>query len=57
VKSEFPVDLPRPRHLEDPELARAAGRILDGLRDEINRSLEVEYAEGVQPRVKPEDES
>jgi len=53
VKSEFPVDLPRPRHLEDPEVARAAGRILEGLREEINRSLEVEYNSGVKPRVKP----
>jgi NitT/TauT family transport system ATP-binding protein len=51
VKSEFPVDLPRPRHLEDPAVARAARQILDQLRDEINRSLEAEYAEGVKPHI------
>ncbi len=51
VKSEFHVDLPRPRHLEDPHVARAAREVLDELRDEINRSLEVEYNEGAKPRV------
>jgi NitT/TauT family transport system ATP-binding protein len=53
VKSEFPVELPRPRHLEDRDVARAARQILDELRDEINRSLEAEYAEGVKPRIEP----
>ncbi len=53
VKNEFPVELPRPRHLEDPAVARAARDILNELRDEINRSLEVEYNEGVKPRVEP----
>jgi NitT/TauT family transport system ATP-binding protein len=52
VKSEFPVELPRPRQLEDPTVARAAREILDELRDEINRSLEAEYNEGVKPHVK-----
>ncbi len=52
VKSEFPVTLARPRHLEDPTVARAAGQILEELREEINRSLEVEYTSGVKPRVK-----
>jgi NitT/TauT family transport system ATP-binding protein len=52
VKSEFPVELSRPRHLEDPTVARAAREILDELRDEINRSLEAEYNEGVKPHVK-----
>ena len=56
VKSEFPVDLPRPRHLEDVNVARAARAILDELREEINRSLEVEYHEGVRPHVKTEVE-
>jgi len=51
VKREFPVDLPRPRHLEDVDVARAARQILDELREEINRSLEVEYREGVKPHV------
>jgi NitT/TauT family transport system ATP-binding protein len=53
VKREFAVDLPRPRHLEDVDVARAARSILDELREEINRSLEVEYHDGVKPRVEP----
>jgi NitT/TauT family transport system ATP-binding protein len=44
VKEEFLVDLPRPRHLEEVEVARTAREILDSLRDEINKSLEAEYA-------------
>ena len=44
VKKEFVVDLPRPRHLEEVEVARTAREILDHLRDEINKSLEAEYA-------------
>src|ERR1017187_10492253 len=51
VKREFPVDLPRPRTLEDPNVARAASEILGELREEINRSLEVEYNLGVKPHV------
>jgi NitT/TauT family transport system ATP-binding protein len=43
VKKEFLVDLPRPRHLEEVEVARTAREILDHLRDEINKSLEAEY--------------
>ncbi len=57
VKSEFPVDLPRPRVLEDVHVARAAREILDQLREEINRSLEAEYNDGVKPRIKMEDDS
>src|SRR5437660_5621402 len=53
VKNEFPVDLPRPRSLEDPAVALAARGVLDELRDEINRSLEVEYNAGVKPRIEP----
>jgi NitT/TauT family transport system ATP-binding protein len=53
VKSEFPVQLPRPRHLEDPAVARTAREILDQLRDEINRSLEAEYNECVKPHAEP----
>lgn len=44
IKQEFVVDLPRPRHLEEVDVARAAREILDGLRDEINKSLEAEYS-------------
>ena len=53
VKSEFSVTLPRPRSLEDPEVALAAREVLDELREEINRSLEVEYNAGVKPRINP----
>jgi NitT/TauT family transport system ATP-binding protein len=53
VKNEFPVTLPRPRSLEDPEVALAAREVLDELREEINRSLEVEYRNGVKPRIEP----
>jgi NitT/TauT family transport system ATP-binding protein len=52
VKREFPVSLPRPRSLEDVHVAHAAREILDELREEINRSLEVEYNLGVKPHVK-----
>jgi NitT/TauT family transport system ATP-binding protein len=57
VKSEFPVELPRPRSLEDPEVALAARAVLDELREEINRSLEVEYNAGVKPRIRPGDQA
>jgi NitT/TauT family transport system ATP-binding protein len=43
VKQAFTIDLPRPRHLEQVDVARTAGEILDSLRDEINKSLEAEY--------------
>jgi len=45
VKREFEVELPRPRHLEEVDVARTAREILDNLRDEINKSLEAEYAD------------
>jgi NitT/TauT family transport system ATP-binding protein len=51
VKREFAVDLPRPRVLEDMQVAHAASEILGELREEINRSLEVEYNVGVKPHV------
>jgi NitT/TauT family transport system ATP-binding protein len=53
VKSEFPVDLPRPRSLEDPEVALAARAVLDELRDETNRSIEAEYRNGIKPHISP----
>jgi NitT/TauT family transport system ATP-binding protein len=43
VKCEFRVDLPRPRQIEDPGVALTARRILEDLREEINKSLEEEY--------------
>jgi NitT/TauT family transport system ATP-binding protein len=45
VKQEFSVDLPRPRHIEEADVARTARIILDCLREEINKSLEAEYAD------------
>jgi NitT/TauT family transport system ATP-binding protein len=45
VKEEFRVNLPRPRHMEHPDVTRMARTILDCLREEINKSLEVEYAD------------
>ena len=45
IKREYPVELPRPRHLEDVHVAGAAREILDDLRAEINKSLEVEYGD------------
>src|SRR5438128_4025178 len=45
VKQEFPIQLDRPRHIEETQVARTAREILDCLREEINKSLEVEYAD------------
>jgi NitT/TauT family transport system ATP-binding protein len=45
VKQEFSVNLPRPRHMEQADVARTAGDILSCLRDEINKSLQAEYAD------------
>jgi NitT/TauT family transport system ATP-binding protein len=45
VKQEFAVNLPRPRHMEQTDVAHTARAILDCLRDEINKSLEAEYAD------------
>jgi len=45
LKQEFSVNLPRPRHMEQTDVARTARDILDCLRDEINKSLEAEYAD------------
>jgi NitT/TauT family transport system ATP-binding protein len=53
VKSEFSIDLPRPRSLEDPQVALAARAVLEELREEINCSLEAEYKRGAKPRIAP----
>jgi NitT/TauT family transport system ATP-binding protein len=44
VKCEYAIDLPRPRQLEDIALASTAREILDDLREEIDKSLEEQYA-------------
>jgi NitT/TauT family transport system ATP-binding protein len=43
VKQEFLITLPRPRHLEDPELALTAREVLVQLKEEINKAVEAEY--------------
>jgi NitT/TauT family transport system ATP-binding protein len=43
IKREYRIDLPRPRHLEDVNVAGSAREILDDLREEINKSLAEEY--------------
>ncbi|MSO19843.1 MAG: ABC transporter ATP-binding protein [Acidobacteria bacterium] len=43
VKSAFFIELPRPRQLEDPELAVVARRLMAQLREEIDRSVREEY--------------
>jgi NitT/TauT family transport system ATP-binding protein len=43
VKHEYRIDLPRPRHLEDVQVAGSAREILNDLREEINKSIEEEY--------------
>ncbi len=43
IKREYTIDLARPRHLEDADVAATAKQILRDLREEINKSLEEEY--------------
>ncbi len=43
IKNQFYVQLPRPRHLEDPEVALRAREILAQLREEIHKAVEAEY--------------
>jgi NitT/TauT family transport system ATP-binding protein len=43
LKREYAIELPRPRHLEDTNVAKTAREILEDLREEINKSLEAEY--------------
>jgi NitT/TauT family transport system ATP-binding protein len=45
VKREYHVDLPRPRQLEDVNVAMCAREILDDLREEINKSLAEQYGD------------
>jgi NitT/TauT family transport system ATP-binding protein len=45
IKREYQIELPRPRHIEEAEVARTARDILGCLREEINKSLEREYAD------------
>ena len=44
IKSQFQVTLPRPRHVEDSDVAYMSKDILGQLREEIDRSFSAEYA-------------
>jgi NitT/TauT family transport system ATP-binding protein len=44
IKSQFTITLPRPRHLEDPDLALTAREVLSQLKEEINKAVEEEYS-------------
>jgi NitT/TauT family transport system ATP-binding protein len=43
IKSQFPIHLPRPRHLEDPALALVAREVLAQLKEEINKAVAEEF--------------
>jgi NitT/TauT family transport system ATP-binding protein len=43
IKSEFPIRLPRPRHIEDLDVARTAGQIAGHLREEIEKADRTAY--------------
>jgi NitT/TauT family transport system ATP-binding protein len=45
TKQEYSIRLPRPRHIEQTDVACAAREILDCLREEITRSRDAEYGE------------
>ena len=44
IKKEFEVELPRPRHVEDSDVASLSKEILGQLREEIDRSFNAEYS-------------
>ena len=44
IKSQFSIALPRPRHLEDPQLALTAREVLTQLKEEINKAVEEEFS-------------
>jgi NitT/TauT family transport system ATP-binding protein len=44
IKSQFQVSLPRPRHVEDSDVASLSKEILGQLREEIDRSFNAEYS-------------
>jgi NitT/TauT family transport system ATP-binding protein len=44
IKSQFEIALPRPRHVEDQDVAHLSKEILGQLREEIDRSVSAEYA-------------
>jgi NitT/TauT family transport system ATP-binding protein len=44
IKSQFQIRLPRPRHVEDADVAFLSKQILGELREEIDRSVRMEYS-------------
>jgi NitT/TauT family transport system ATP-binding protein len=44
IKQQFTVDLKRPRHVEDSDVAKLSKEILGQLREEIDRSFNAEYS-------------
>jgi NitT/TauT family transport system ATP-binding protein len=44
IKNVHEISLPRPRHLEHADVALVAGKILEQLREEINKAVREEYA-------------
>ena len=44
IKQQFTVDLKRPRHVEDSDVAKMSKEILSQLREEIDRSFNAEYS-------------
>ncbi len=45
IKTEFAVTLPRPRHMEDPDLMLTAREVQAQLKEEINKAVREEYEE------------
>jgi NitT/TauT family transport system ATP-binding protein len=39
VKSEFPINIPRPRHLDDPVVAELSGHMTNELKAEVARHV------------------
>jgi NitT/TauT family transport system ATP-binding protein len=44
IKSQFHINLQRPRHVEDSDVAYLSKEILGQLREEIDRSFNAEYS-------------
>ena len=44
VKKQFQINLKRPRHVEDSDVAYLSKEILGQLREEIDRSFKAEYS-------------
>jgi sulfonate transport system ATP-binding protein len=43
IKSQFPVPLSRPRHMENTNVAMVASQVMEELREEIQKSVRMEY--------------